>query len=79
MHMHEADLLAPNLLRLAYDFLAAFAIDQSAALTHLRVTLDSMEEWQFRQWIEHLGTILVEEERSVEEWHAVFSALESIE
>lgn len=79
MNINEADVLAPNLLRLAYDFMAAFTIDQSAALAHLRVMLDSMEEWQYRQWIDHLGALLVEEESSVEEWHAVFSALESLD
>ena len=79
MNMSETDVLAPNLLRLAYDFMAAFAADRISALTHLRVMLDSMEEWQYRQWVEHLGTILVEEERTVEEWHAMFSALESLD
>jgi hypothetical protein len=41
--------------------------------------LDSMEEWQYRQWIDHLGALLVEEECTAEEWHAVFSALESLD
>lgn len=79
MNMNESYSLEHNHPRLAYDFMAAFAIDESAAIAHLRAMLDSMEEWQYRQWVDHLGALLVEQQRSAEEWHSVFSALEAID
>jgi hypothetical protein len=72
-------ILAVNTLRLAHDFMAAFTLDPSAAIAHLRITLDGMEEKEVSQWLDYLGQLLVEEESTPDVWYAMFKALESIE
>lgn len=78
MTMNATDILAPNPLRLAYDFMAEFTLDQTAAIGRLPVMLDGMDEWQVRRWFDHLAELLVEEETPAETWHALFSALETL-
>jgi len=72
------DFLAVNTLRLAYDFLAAFTFDPTAAVKHMQVHLDYMEEWEILQWHDDLGELLEEEGCTTEEWHVIFRALESL-
>ncbi len=79
MNMATSTILAVNTLRLAHDFLAAFTIDPASAIAHLRVNIDSLDEWEFRQWIDYLGALLVEEESTPDVWRAMFTALEAID
>ncbi len=78
MNTTSNEMLAVNTLRLAHDFIAAFTIDPNAAIAHIRVSLDGMNEHEVRQWSEHLDRLLVRE-CTKEQGQSLVNALESMD
>ncbi len=72
------EMLVVNTLRLAHDFIAAFTIDPNAAIAHIRVSLDGMNEHEVRQWSEHLDRLLAKE-CTTEQGQNMVKALESMD
>lgn len=66
-------------LRLAYDFVAGFSIDQRSALVSLRSNLNAMSEEEVRQWFEHMAELIANEEITGDALVALLGALDNME
>jgi hypothetical protein len=66
-------------LRLAYDFVTGFSIDQRSALVSLRSHFNDMNEEEIRQWFEHMAELIANEELTGEALFALLGALDNID
>lgn len=78
MKIPETEGSTINPLRLAYDFVADFSIDRPSALKALRSHLKVMSADEVRQWFDHMGELMADEDITGVARFALLSALENM-
>lgn len=66
----------PNLLRLAYDYVAGFSIDQPSALESLRGALTEMSCDEIRQWLTHMEELMADDDIAADTLFALLGLLD---